>query len=82
MLNNLCENVAIDKLNQCLAKMPRFPELKVFKKGLENIKYSTANEFHNIMKVFLFVIKEIIIKYHKISIEKNIAKQYDSELIN
>ncbi|CAG8805957.1 26576_t:CDS:1, partial [Dentiscutata erythropus] len=74
LLNNTCEKIGIDELNKQLAKISRFSGLKVFNKGLGNIKHFTADKFHNMMKVFLFVVKEIIIKYHKISIEESVAK--------
>ena len=34
------------------------------------------------MKVFLFVVEGLIIKYHKASIETSVAKQYDNALVN
>jgi hypothetical protein len=82
MLKALCGQVAVDELDNRLAKIPRFPGLKIFKNGLENIKRFTADEFRNMMKVMLFVIEGIIIKHHKPSIETNHAKREDEALVN
>ncbi|PKB99063.1 hypothetical protein RhiirA5_430336 [Rhizophagus irregularis] len=57
MLKNLCGQVAVDELDKCLATIPRFLGLKIFKHGLENIKRLTVNEYYNMIKVFLFVIE-------------------------
>ena len=76
MLKDLCGQVAVDELDRRLATIPRFPELKIFKHGLENIKRFTANEYHNMMKIFLFVIEGLVIKYGKTG--KNAKKQDDA----
>lgn len=82
MLKELCGQVAVDELDNRLAKIPRFPGLKLFKNGLENIKRFTADEFRNMMKVFLFIIEGIIIKHHKESINENQAKKADELLVD
>ena len=82
LLKEWCGQVAVDKLDNRLARIPRFSGLKIFKNGLENIKRFTANEFQNMMKVFVFVIEGIITKHHKSSIEPIIAKRYDSALVD
>jgi len=74
MLKDLCGQTAVDELNNHLAMIPRFSGLKIFKNGLENIKHFMANEFCNIMKVFVFVIEEIVIKTHKATMKMNVAK--------
>ena len=81
MLRELCGQIVVDILNDRLAKIPRFSGLKLFKNGLENIKRFTANKFRNMIKMFIFVIEGIIIKYHKESINKNQAKQADKSLV-
>ena len=73
MLKDLCSQMAVDELDNCLAMIPRFPGLKIFKNGLENIKWFMANEFCNMMKVFLFIVEEIIVKYCK-AMKLNIAQ--------
>ncbi|POG58653.1 hypothetical protein GLOIN_2v1848654 [Rhizophagus irregularis DAOM 181602=DAOM 197198] len=50
LLKELCGQIAVDELDNRLVKIPRFPGLKIFKNGLENIKRFTANEFRNMMK--------------------------------
>src|SRR3954454_10775671 len=82
MLKDLCGRIAVDELDHQLSNIPRFPGLKVFKNGLENIKRFTADEFRNMMKVFIFVIEGLIIKYHKEAISTNYAKRADEALVN
>jgi len=68
LLKELCGQVAVNELDNRLSSIPRFPGLKIFKNGLENIKRFTANEFRNMMKVFLFVIEGIIKKHHRLTV--------------
>jgi hypothetical protein len=82
LLKELCGQIAVDELDNRLARIPRFPGLKIFKNGLENIKRFTADEFRNMMKVFIFVIEGIIIKHHKETITVNRAKQADEALVD
>ena len=82
LLKEMCGQIAVDELDNRLARIPRFPGLKIFKNGLENIKRFTADEFRNIMKVFIFVIEGLIIKYHKEAISTNHAKRVDEALVN
>jgi len=82
LLKELCGQVAVSELDIRLLSIPRFPGLKIFKNGLENIKQFTADEFWNMMKVFLFIIEGIIIKHHKSTIEISDAKKYDDALVN
>jgi len=82
LLKEVCGQKAVDELDKCLANVPRFPGLKLFKHGLENIKRFTANEFRNMMKVFIFVVEGIIIKHHKETISANQAKRIDAELVD
>jgi hypothetical protein len=82
LLKEMCGQIAVDELDNRLARIPRFPGLKIFKNGLENIKRFTADEFRNMMKVFIFVIEGLIIKYHKEVISTNHAKRADEALVN
>src|SRR3954463_7439090 len=82
MLKELCSQITVDELDNRLAKIKRFSGLKVFKNGLENIKRFTADEFRNMMKVFLFVVEGLIIKYHKTSIRNDAAKRCDNALVD
>ena len=75
--------MAVNELDNRLSSIPRFSGLKIFKNGLENIKRFTANEFRNMMKVFLFVIERIIKKHHKpTTVNTNDAKRYDNALVD
>lgn len=82
LLKELCGQVAVNELDNRLSSIPRFPGLKIFKNGLENIKRFTANEFRNMMKVFLFVVEGIITKYHKLTVDTNDAIRYDNALVD
>ena len=82
MLKELCGQIAVDELDNRLARIPRFPRLKLFKNGLENIKRFTASDFWNMMKVFPFVIEGLIIKHRKELITENQAKKADELLVS
>lgn len=82
LLKEWCGQTAVDKLDNRLARIPRFPGLKIFKNGLGNIKLFTADEYRNMMKVFIFVIEGLIAKYYKESISTNRAKQEDDALVD
>ena len=82
MLKDLCGQVAVDELDNRLAMIPWFSGLKIFRNGLENIKRFTADEFRNMMKVFLFVIEGIIVKCHKETMSLNAAKRCDEQLVD
>ena len=82
MLKDLCGQVAVDELDNRLATIPWFSGLKIFRNGLENIKRFTADEFRNMMKVFLFVIEGIIVKCHKETMSLNAAKRCDEQLVD
>jgi len=74
MLKDLCGQTVVDELNNHLTMIPRFPGLKIFKNSLENIKHFMADEFRNMMKVFVFVIEGIVVKTHKATMKMNVAK--------
>jgi hypothetical protein len=82
MLKDLCGRIAVDELDHQLFNIPQFPSFKVFKNGLENIKRFTADEFRNMMKVFLFIVEGLIIKHHKTSIRNDAAKRCDNALVD
>jgi hypothetical protein len=82
MLKDLCSRLAVDELDKRLGAIPRFSGLKIFRHGLENIKRFTADEYRNMMKVFVFVIEGLIIKYHKKEITSKDAKKQDDALVN
>ena len=49
----------LDKLDNRLANIPRFPELKIFKNGIQSLSRITANEYRNLMKVMIFVLDNL-----------------------
>src|ERR1700716_3750032 len=52
-------NFLIDKMDCRLAKIPRFTNLKIFKNRLQSILRLIVNEYHNLMKVMVFVIDNL-----------------------
>jgi len=53
------DNKLVDELDRRLATIPRYPELKVFPKGLQSIARLTANEYRSLMKVMMFVVDNL-----------------------
>jgi hypothetical protein len=49
----------LDKVDKRLANIPRFPELKIFKNGIQSLSRVTANEYRNLMKVMIFVLDNL-----------------------
>ena len=47
-------------MNQRIAIIPRYPNLKIFAGGLQSISRLTANEYRDIMKVMVFVIDDLL----------------------
>ncbi|PKC74706.1 hypothetical protein RhiirA1_387897 [Rhizophagus irregularis] len=77
-----CGKDGIDEFDKRLAKIPRFPELKIFKSGLGNIARFTAAEFRNMMKQLVFVIDGLIVAKRKSNLSLFQAKQHDSKLVD
>lgn len=59
LLKEFRSNSLLDKMDQRLAKIPRFPGLKIFSHGLQSIARLTADEYKNLMKVMIFVMDNI-----------------------
>ncbi|KAF0436886.1 zn-finger domain-containing protein [Gigaspora margarita] len=57
--NKLYGASILDKLDNRLANIPRFPELKIFKNRIQSLFRITANEYHNLMKVMIFVLENL-----------------------
>ena len=53
LLKELYGASILDKLDNRLANIPRFPELKIFKNGIQSLSRITANEYRNLMKVMI-----------------------------
>ena len=50
----------VDEMDDRLAKIPRFPGLKIFhKNGIQSIARLTANDYRNLMKVMVFVMDNL-----------------------
>ena len=49
----------VNKLDCRLAAILRFPGLKIFTSGLQSISRLTANEYHDLMKVMIFVVDNL-----------------------
>jgi len=49
----------LDKVDKRLANILRFPELKIFKNGIQSLSRITANEYRNLMKVMIFVLDNL-----------------------
>ncbi|UZO27203.1 uncharacterized protein OCT59_019408 [Rhizophagus irregularis] len=77
-----CRKDGINEFDKHLAKIPRFPELKIFKSGLGNIARFTAAEFRNMMKQLVFVIDGLIVAKRKSNLSLFQAKQHDSKLVD
>src|ERR1700722_5186305 len=52
-------------MDRWLNLIPPFPNLKIFKNGLQNIKKFTASEYQDIMKVAIFTIYGILNSVNK-----------------
>jgi hypothetical protein len=46
-------------MDRRLAKIPRFPGLKIFSHGIQSIARLTADEYKNLMKVMVFVMDNL-----------------------
>src|SRR6266516_8004301 len=54
---------AVREMDRRLCAIPQYPGLIVLKNGLKNISKFTANDYHNIMKVIVFVIDNLYENY-------------------
>ena len=52
-------NSLVNEMDCKLVKIPRFTNLKIFKNGLQSISRLTANEYHDLIKVMVFVIDNL-----------------------
>ena len=81
LLKEWCSSDGIIEFDNRLAKIPRFPGLKLFKNGLGNIKRFTAEEFRAMMRQLLFVVDGIITTLHKSTYTANLSKSIDKKLV-
>jgi len=64
----------LDKIDNRLANIPRFPGLKIFKNGIQSLARLTASEYRNLMKVMIFVLDNLNISE---SLNKKLLKLYE-----
>ena len=57
-------NILVNKIDRCLAAIPRFPDLKIFSNGLQSIARLTANEYRSLMKVMIFAVDNLFDDYN------------------
>ncbi|RHZ79704.1 hypothetical protein Glove_142g38 [Diversispora epigaea] len=66
---------SIDKMNERIGAIPRYPGLKIFSKGLQSIARLTVSEHRDLMKVMVFVVdgllsddlSEVYVKWNEIN---------------
>jgi hypothetical protein len=63
LLKKIQSNLTVDEIDRRLAKIPRFPGLKIFSHGIQSIARLIANEYRDLMKVMVFVIDNIYNDY-------------------
>ena len=73
LLKDLYRASILDIIDNRLANIPRYPELKIFKNGIQSLARLTANEYRNLMKVMIFVLDNLSIDE---SIQKKLLKLY------
>ena len=73
-------NSLVDKMDHRIAKIPRFTGLKIFANGLKSIARLTAKEYHDLMKIMIFVMDNL---YENKDVEnfvknKDLVKLYEA----
>jgi hypothetical protein len=58
LLRSQHNNTLVDEIDFRIATIPRFPNLKIFSKGLQ-IARLTANEYRSLMKQMIFVLDNL-----------------------
>jgi hypothetical protein len=80
-LDLLKSHKLVDELDRRLAMIPRYPDLKVFPKGLQSIARLTASEYRSLMKVMIFVVDNLYGKNDKMTEHfinnNNLTKLYE-----
>ncbi|RHZ59157.1 hypothetical protein Glove_365g188 [Diversispora epigaea] len=78
----------IDKMNERIGAIPRYPGLKIFSKGLQSIAQLTASEHRDLMKVMVFVVdgllsnnlSEVYVKWNEMYILSRLEIFKESDL--
>jgi hypothetical protein len=66
-------NGPIKILEKRLSQIPRYPNLKIFKSGIERLNRLTASEYRDLMKIMLFVLDGLILDK---KLNKNLCDLY------
>ena len=74
LLKDLYRASILDIIDNRLANIPRYPELKIFKNGIQSLARLTASEYRNLMKVMIFVLDNLNISE---SLNKKLLKLYE-----
>ncbi|RHZ64626.1 hypothetical protein Glove_321g66 [Diversispora epigaea] len=80
--------LSIDKMNERIGTIPRYPGLKIFSKGLQSIARLTASEHGDLMKVMVFVVdgllsdnlSEVYVKWNEMYILNRLEIFKESDL--
>ncbi|RGB28738.1 hypothetical protein C1646_767459 [Rhizophagus diaphanus] len=67
------QNGPIKILEERLSQIPRYPNLKIFKSGIERLNQLTASEYCDLMKIILFVLDGLILDK---KLNKNLCDLY------
>ncbi len=81
LLKDWCGTNTVIEFDNCLGRILHFPDLKLFKHGLGNIKRFTAAEFRAMMCQLVFVVNGIIVSLHNSNYTTNQAKSMDKNLV-
>jgi hypothetical protein len=65
----------LETIDNRLANIPRFSELKIFKNGIQSLAGITASEYRNLMKVMIFVLDNLDISE---SIQVKLMELYEN----
>ncbi len=55
----------LEEMNYCLVVIPHYPSLKIFSNNLKSIARLTASEYHDLMKVMIFIVDNLYEKNTK-----------------
>ena len=84
----ILERSSIDKMNERIEAISRYPGLKIFSKGLQSIARLTASEHRDLMKVMVFVVdgllsndlSEVYVKWNEMYILSRLEIFKESDL--
>ena len=69
----LLESELIKILEDHFSQISRYPNLKIFENGIERLNWLTASEYHDLMKIMLFVLNGLILDK---KLNKNLCDLY------